>query len=301
MSQRRSQAGRWAAPATLVPILFLLGASAASAKPAELPLAWAPARVAVDGNGAEWAPDFGTFFKSESVQVGARSDSVRLYVLVRFRASTTRWAMPCAMTGLTLWLDPKAGTKKSLGLQLADGPVLELPGFGGRPPDGESMPARRAPRGRDGNLRLFAEETTIVARDGSDGPAAAFLDTGGMCTYEFTVPLDSSNDSLAGIGVQPGQALTFCVTAGVSEQERQQMHGPGQQGERGQGPGGGFGGPPAGDGMGGGRPGPGGMGGRPGGGPPAGRPAMSNPALWLSVRLASEPPAPAVEPNGGEK
>ncbi len=268
--------------------------AAGGCKTLQLAGEWASTAVEADGRTVEWDPVAADrSLNKDNVQLAARNDAGRLFLMFRFRTDTDKWARPCAMTGLSLWLD--AGGKKSrdTGLRLVAGPEPgtampegDRPAGGrgeGRP--GGTMPDReRRPREHDGMLVVVdrkADRTAVLPPDGTHGPAAGFTCADGLCTYEFSIPLAGDSGEFV-LDARPGSSIMVGLTAGPSEEERAAMPertsgapGGGSAGGRGGPPGGASGGPP------------GGRGGPPGGGGPGS--ADASPELWVKVSLAGEP------------
>jgi len=268
-------------------------------KTLELASTWAMKPVIADGELTDWIIATGNTLNTEDgAQVNVSNDSTNLYLMIRFRANNKKWTRACALSGLTVWLDPTGKKSTNFGIRFGAGPSLESleqsAEIGTRPGGMESGP--KMPRHRlDGQLTVInkkASPDTIVSlpSDGSHGPSAVFTFQSGICTYELTLPLYSVNTGAFAMGVKPGKIVMVGLTAGLSKEEREAMSDERHETPRG-GMGGAFG-PPGGS-MGGGRPG----GGPPGGGMGGGqRPTMpESPELWFKVKLA---PAPEL---GGNK
>lgn len=244
---------------------------------------WASRPMTADGATTDWELTAGSSFQDEDVQVRVNNDSANLYLVVRFRARDRKWAGPCAMTGLSVWLSPNGKKSQERGLRFAAGPSSEsLP----HPAEMSGRPGGRGlhswkPRQLDGQLLLVdkkADTTAVLAADGSLGPGAGFACESGVCTYELSIPLRAADSGRFGIGAKPGGTVMVGLAAGPGKEEREAM-----QSQRPATPAGGMAGGPPGGGTRGGPPG-GGAGG-PGGGQ---RPAMDeSPELWFEVRLAS--------------
>jgi hypothetical protein len=251
---------------------------------------WAAKPVVADGESTDWVLASGSAINEGGMQVNASNDSANLHLMVRFRANDEEWPRPCAMTGLTVWLNPSGKKSEDFGIRFAAGPSSEsLPqpaGMSGRP----GGPQRQALDGKLTFMDQKADTTGSLPADGSRGPSAGFTSESGICTYELSLPLCVADSGRFGIGAKPGGVVMVGLTAGPSKEEREAM---GSQ--RSGMPEGGMGGRPPGGGMGGGPPG-GGMGGGPSGG--GQRPAMAeNPELWFKVKLA---PAAAAGTQTGE-
>ncbi len=239
--------------------------------------------VETDGRTTEWSPSSTGQVNEENVQVAARNDDEQLYVMVRFRANDDKWTRPCAMTGLTLWLNRDGRKRERTGIRFVAGPnpeSLPRPTERDRPPEGMGSIRKLPQREHDGMLVFLdreAETTAVLPADGTRGPRAGFTCADGLCSYEFSFPLAPATPGRFGLGVGPGATVMVGLTAGPDKEAREvtRQQRPGNMAGKG-----------GGGGRGGGRPG-GGRGG-PGGGPAGGgqRPTSTeNPELWVKVRL----------------
>lgn len=263
--------------ARLLFMLVLLTLAALSGcKTLQMASDWAAQPKTADGASSDWVLASGSTINEENLQVSASSDSANLHLMVRFRANDMKWSQACAMTGLTVWLNPAGRKSRNTGLRFAAGPARE------KMPVPEGMPARpdmaelsRGP-GRmlaDGRLHPVGRKAPLtgpIVPDGSAGPSAGFVSESGICTYEFCLPFAATDAGRFAVGAKPGATIVVGLTAGMGEAGH---HSTGKRS-----------GPP--EGMG------GGMGGRPSGMGPTGshRPEESaSPELWFKVRLARIP------------
>ena len=162
----------------------------------------------------------------------------------------------------------------------------------------DSMPGWTAMRQRAEQMRaewagkllitLPDKAQTTLPADGSEGLAAGFTDTSGMCSYEFSIPLGDSGPY--SVDARAGSKVKVSVSSGMSADERAAFRD--QMGSgRSHGAGGGEGGGEGGGGFGGGGDfGGGGYGSGHshgmGGGYSQGRAVAQNPEVALTVQLA---------------
>jgi hypothetical protein len=231
--------------------------------------------ITIDGNFDDWTGNAGSLepFGKDPLSIQVLNDGTFLYL--RLSASDPGVRSQIVRRGLTIWFDPKGGTKKTFGIRY---PVIEDPGgddgregyrgiggYGGH---------RRPARGEGGSNGATADDSdqppdrvdivgpgkddeVSLTREHLQGVDVAFTPVQGVLQYELKVPLATSADMPYAIAAVPGVAIGLGLETPKSAQRS-------FGGE----PGGGFGG----GGMGGGFGGPGGfgrgggMGGRHGGG-----------------------------------
>lgn len=195
---------------------------------------WTAEPVQVDGEMADWADIPTTYFEDSAVQLGLCNDSEKLYILFRF--SDQIWMRAIRMGGLTLWLDNSGKKKKGFDIRHTGGPFLseiqeaEMAGQGGfweslTPGQKERLLQRQAAMAN--RITIISKERdqkTTIPADGSRGPAVGFANLQGICTYEFSIPLQKGAISYYGIDAQPGQTIWLGLEwGGMSESDRQRM------------------------------------------------------------------------------
>ena len=266
----------------------------AGCRPEKVENHWAIQPVRVDGQIPEWGDIALTYFKDSDVQLGLCNDSKNLYVLFCFYDA--RWARVIRMGGLTVWLDNSGKKNKVLGLRYTGGPPLsELQESGMAGERGAS--GRQPGGGREGVLHRQAlisnqltiidkkrNKTTTLSADVSRGPIVSSGVIQDLYAYEFSIPLQSVENTDWVLAALPGQAISLGFEWGGMGDRRRMMEEMGgdragggdwetrPRGERG-GDRGGFGG-------GGGRGGPG------GGGPPH---PPEKQQVWVTTVLATPP------------
>lgn len=258
----------------------------------ELPGNWTGAGITADGKRGDWDDIPFHYFEKQKAVLAMCNDSSHLNIYFSFNDPS--WLQSIRMSGLTLWFDNQGKKHKNIGLVYRGG-TPPRPDSGGGP--GGDKPSRFD---SDQKKQMFPGDTlktpqlTLIDKDndfeftapvdGGMGPKAAFGETNGIYTYEFSIPLAPMSAGFFGIDAQPG--ATVCIGVEWGKIEMKQMSRPSKDDDfggppRGGGPGG-MGGSPPGGGMG---PGGGGMG--PGGGMSGGQPSMpEEQKIWIKTVLA---------------
>ena len=242
----------------LVTVVALLSVAAlAACGNEEIASRWASSPIQVDGKLDEWAGAM-TAVHGASARVGVMNDGEALYVA--FGTDDPGLARIVARSGLTLWIDPKGGTEKELGVVFpqpaySDGPPGSAPDMG--QPGGARVDTVEllgpAPHTRKEVAAPGADGVAVAVGSG-DGAAAGHTSTT-VLTYELRVPLASKP---WGAGVHPGDTIGIGVLtnrmAGWTGGRPRSDEGEGPGGPGGGRGGGGYGGRGRGGGM---RPAPG--------------------------------------------
>lgn len=190
--------------------------------------------ITIDGNFDDWTRNAGSLepFGKDPLSIQALNDDT--FVYIRLSASDPAVRSQITRRGLTIWFDPKGGTKRTFGIRY---PVIEDPGSEGR---GYGR-GRRTQPDEDGDQEQPPDRVDIVGpgkddevsltREHLQGIDVAFTTVQGVLQYELKVPLARSADMPYAIGAAPG------ATIGIGlETPKPQMRSFGGE------PGGGFGG-----------------------------------------------------------
>lgn len=269
-----------------------LTSSIVYAKDFELPSAWRQAEVKIDGVADEWAgvlrplPDV-------PMLIGVQNDGDFLYLC--FKTSDPKTKRQLAMLGLTLWADGAGKKEKTFGVRFPVGGgarSMRPARDGSSAPPPETYPAP-GPEGAVGGFEIIgptAEDRLIVPADDTHPVRAALGDESGVMVIELRLPLKASEMHPLCVGSAPGRT----VLLGLETEKPKFKKGEGAEGGGERPGGGGYGGR---GGYGGSHrsgPGSGGRGGGMGGGMHGERGQMPDPIkLWLDVKLATQPIAPA--------
>jgi hypothetical protein len=272
----------------------------------QLASSWPPEPIVVDGKANEWRGREVFYDEQEGLKIGVFNDAHFLYLyLSTWHQGIERQIL---MNGLTVWFDPRGGTKQVFGINY---PMKrEMPDRGESPDRGE-MRDRGGAAGRQGEARPEEESSRMISRllgaaqesfqivdpsgasfgsmpanDSTGTGIQAAIDISNRTLFlELKVPLAKTDSLPFAVGAVAGKTIGVGFKVGTREMRGARRPG----GER---PEGSEGRP---EGVG--RPG-GGMGGFPGGG---NRGFMANGAaaavldMWIKVKLAT---APASSPKG---
>lgn len=217
--------------------------------------------IIVDGDPSDWTGSLQPFGDAP-FSVQAVNDGQYLYL--RLSASSPDVRRQVTRFGLTVWFDPKGGSKKTFGVRY---PVVEEPfdqyqGRGGGMRGGQRERPQTPPEGGDQAdtasdardrvdiLGPGKNDARSLTRDHLEGVAVAMKVTDGSLLYELQVPLAADDGHPYAIGTSAGK------TVGIGF-ETPKVNRPSMSRGGGGIGGGGFGG----GGFGGGRRGPGGGGG----------------------------------------
>lgn len=253
-------------------LIILLPGILAGCKSQRVGCPWTAHPMAIDGQRTDWNDVPFTYFEDQDVVLGLSNDDDNLYVFFSFK--NPQWARTIQMSGITLWIDGAGKKNKEWGLRYRGGP--EMPGDSRERFQDKSM-EMGAPFAIISKIK---DQEYIVDTSGADGPAVSASISNDIYTYEFRIPIMSSDNDLYKSAATPGQIIGIGSEWGAMPEKRKRP-----EGGR---PGGGDGFPGgSGGGIGGGRPG-GGM----GGGPLGGGRGMQMPEkqeIWVKAALAEAP------------
>jgi len=195
---------------------------------------WSLGPISVDGRWEDWEGTSLAYFEGNQVSLGLRNDKDNVYMLFSFRDET--WARLIVLGGVTLWLDSTGGKEKDFGIRYTGGPSLAemgslgMFGRGGRPGMPPPFGRQRVTEKREEMANKITlidkkrEKTVIVSADGSSGPAAAFAETLGVYTYEFSIPIREGRQGTYALNTEPGETIGIVLEwGGMPEEDRQQM------------------------------------------------------------------------------
>jgi len=231
---------------------------------------WKDRQINLDGREGDWL-GIRYYLEDLNVSIGLINDAGTLYVSLMTENPMTR--MQIMRQGLTVWLDPRGGKDKTLGIRFPLGTQGRLP-EGGRMDAGEmtdevarekTMEALQASMTE---LEILGPGAKVLARMKTEeavGITVHLSNAGGVLVYELKVPLALGEDAPYALGVKAGDVIGIGFLA-----SKLRMRGPG--GMRGGGM------------RGGGRM-PAQVGGMPSAGMGFRRPQALK--LWMKVRLAS--------------
>jgi hypothetical protein len=243
-------------------------------------------KIVVDGRSDDWSGKTYVVGDGE-VSVGFMNDGEDLYICLLAQNDALREQIMAG--GLIVWIDPKGGEKKTLGIKFplgrpAKGP-RERPRDDQKPRDeeneeapGSDPPPENAPAGLE---IVTSEKGAPRGYDPNEAPGieTAIEPSRGFLVYEIKIPLARSESRPYAVGAAPGEVVGIGFETGKIDRGKEPR---GEDDDR---PGAG-GQPPMGGGaMGGGMRGRGGMG--PGGGFGMEPNLPAELKIWAFVRLAS--------------
>ena len=180
--------------------------------------------IVIDGQESDWSGSLQPF-GDQPFSIQAVNDGADLYV--RVSASSPAVRREILRRGLTVWFDPKGGSKKTFGIRY---PVIEEPfdqgergrgGFGrrgrGGAPEGEPSAesdrpteepdAQPEPSDRVDILGPGKSDARSLTRDHLEGVQVALRVDQGVLLYELKVPLATGEGRPYAIGTSPGQTI----------------------------------------------------------------------------------------------
>lgn len=241
-------------------------------------------QVTIDGRSDDWVGSL-NIVADAHLEEGFLNDQDFLYVSLVTEDESLRKEI--ARGGLTVWLDPKGGDEKVLGIKYPLGaprggrPAAQKEEAGGRPPE--------EPAGSpDSGLEIYrpgVAQPQKLDLESAKGLELAISKEGRLFVYELKIPLQPSADHPIAVGALPGKTVGIGFEVPISDLGRPGSRPPGETGTRGGA--GGIGGGPAGGGMyGGGRGRSGGGGGR--GGPGLESSTANGLKIWTYVKLSAQ-------------
>lgn len=267
----------------------------------------------IDGKTDDW---IGKLYvvEGERVSLGILNDNDYLYICLMAQDNETKSQI--LTNGLTVWLDPAGGQKKTLGIRYPVGISGDDNGTPGGRGNGQDRPegdkgqamGGQKPTGHPGRyqghgdlrdmtqdipddmeiIRAGEKEPEKVKADSFKEAEFKILPSDGMLVYEFKIPLAETSGGEPAVGIKSGMKIGIGFETGKPVTTGR-TGGP-EEGQGGGMPGGGMGGRGGMGGMGGGM-GSGGMGGVPRGGSMISEPDRL--MIWTIVKLAPAKPAPA--------
>ena len=187
-------------------IAFMLGTAAACgafqrfsalSRVPELP-------VVIDGKIYDWR---GKLYVIEDVPVafGFLNDKENLYVCLLAEDAETRTQI--LRRGLTVWIDPRGGRAKTLGIKF---PIGQTPGQ--RAPAGEKAEAGTgvAPEGRMNELEIIRSDERTSQRmslDQARGIEVTAVPSASQLVYELKIPLLATGEGAIAVGAEPGKTI----------------------------------------------------------------------------------------------
>jgi hypothetical protein len=225
---------------TLLIGLTVLGAfSTAEGKDIVFKIQWKDRDLVIDGRNGDWQGALG-YLNDPPVMLGFLNDESAIYVCLATNLPAIREGM--LRRGVIVWIDPKGGKRKTLGIRLAPSAPPGAPSDGSRggPPEGFAEKAGEPPVPlggaveRDGltpparlMVRLPGRDEWTPVEGGAGGIEAAIEESSGLAVFEMTVPLKGGPEAPAAIGAGPGAAISMSFETPKPDRPPGRPEGPG--------------------------------------------------------------------------
>ncbi len=200
---------------------------------------WRDRDLVIDGRNGDWQGAMG-YLKDPPVMLGFLNDDDAIYVCLSTNLPAIREGM--LRRGITVWVDPKGGKRKTLGIRLS--PLAPPGGPGeaprGGPPEGTEERVGEPPAppdgsfGRDASSAPLRLEVRLPGRDEwapvegvAGGIEAAVEESNGLAVFEMVIPLKAGPEAPAAVGAGPGAAISMSFETPKPERPKGRPEGPG--------------------------------------------------------------------------
>lgn len=194
---------------------------------------WHSGDLAINGDQGDWEGSL-KIPKDKNIAIGLRNNDSNLYVTL----STTDQAviMRTLQLGLTVWFDPKGGTREVLGVKYPVGAqAMGMRTPSGRPQSRDGRPdLEQQIKSLQGSMlwvELLGPDKDDVARCPVDDTTGIQVRIGwslyGQFVYELRVPLDKSPDNPFALDVSPGETIGVGFKTGEMERADMRSQRPG--------------------------------------------------------------------------
>jgi hypothetical protein len=197
---------------------------------------WKDRDLVIDGNSGDWQGALG-YLDEPPVMLGFLNDDTAIYVCVSTNLPAIREGM--LRRGITVWIDPKRGKRKTLGIRLAPAgdpggqaegaPSKREPEKTEEPPisqEAAAPPEFGAPPTRL-TVRLPGRDEWTPIEGGAGGIEAVIEESNGLAVFEMKVPLKSGPEAAVAIGAGPGTAISMSFETPRPERPPGRPEGPG--------------------------------------------------------------------------
>jgi hypothetical protein len=214
---------------------------AAGAKDIVFKTGWKDRDIVIDGRNDEWQGALG-YLGDPVVALGFLNDASGLYVCIATNVPALSKGL--LQRGMTVWIDPKGGKKKTLGIRLA--PTAPPGGPGDRPQDGPPEGGKDrpleppapgqgiGPGDRPGSpvrlmVRLPGREDWMPVAAAAGGIEAAIEESNGLAVFEMALPLTEGPGVPVALGARPGAAIAMSFETPRPERPTGRVGGPGDE------------------------------------------------------------------------
>lgn len=184
----------------------------------EIESRWRVSPLIIDGRADDWA-DALIAFDDSGVSLGIQNDGDFLYLC--FLTADRRLLAPVLRSGLVIWLDPKGGKDKVLGIRFPlglEGRDFQGPESGNR----DRQDAIRGLQSRRDELEILGpgrDEVVRLKRSELKGLEVAVSNRDGFA-YEMRIPLAAGPDASLAAGISPGRPLGIGITSAEPDLRR---------------------------------------------------------------------------------
>jgi len=193
----------------LIPIMIMTMILLASCGSVEINSQWRTGEIVVDGKTSDWQGKLWEI-KDSGLSVGVLNDENNVFLCLR--ATDLQTAAQVFRRGLVVWLDPKGGKDKVLGIHYPLG--RDRSDFEGPPdnPDAanQDVPAKPRARANLDEIEILGpgrDEKASMRIDELKGIHVAVSRSGGMIVYEVAVPLVKGENAPYAAQSGPGKTL----------------------------------------------------------------------------------------------
>jgi hypothetical protein len=226
--------------AVLVALAVPVALSASGGTDIVFKTGWKDRDLVIDGRNGDWQGALG-YLQDPPVMLGFLNDDNAIYICLSTNIPAVREGM--LRRGITVWIDPKGGKRKTLGIRLSPsappgGPGDAPPGAPASPEDAQKSagepPAR--PEGAFGRgastpparlmVRLPDRNEWTPIEDGAGEIEAAIEDANGLAVFEMRLPLKGGPEIPAAVGAGPGTAISMTFETPKPERPKGRPEGP---------------------------------------------------------------------------
>jgi hypothetical protein len=221
--------------ALLFALIVPVASSASGGKDIVFRTGWKDRDLVIDGNSGDWQGALG-FLSEPPVMLGFLNDDAAIYVCLSTNLPAVRDGM--LRRGVTVWIDPKGGKRKTLGIRLAPAGGPDGRPEGGPPQrqterTGESpaplegaTPAELGARPTRLMVRLPGREDWTLVEGGPGSIEAAIEESNGLAVFEMMIPLKVGPETPFAVGAGPGAAISMSFETPKPERPPRRPDGP---------------------------------------------------------------------------
>ncbi len=226
-------------------LLFVLSLppalSAAGAKDIVFKTGWKDRDIIVDGRNDDWQGALG-YLGDPVVALGFLNDASGIYVCIATNVPALSEGL--LQRGMIVWIDPRGGKKKTLGIRLAPAAPPGGPGDKpkGGPPEGRNERPGEPPAPSPGivpggppaspfrlMVRLPGRNDWAPIDEAAGGVEAVIEGSSGLAVFEMMLPLTEGPGVPVALGAKPGAAVAMSFETPKPERPVARAGGPGDE------------------------------------------------------------------------